>query len=87
MVDVWQVRAWCLPFVWMGTNAIAIYLADNLLGGFQGIAMRLVGGNVRQFVEAHTAKGCGDLLAAVVGLLLAFGLVRSLHPRKIFLRV
>ena len=87
VVDVWQVRAWCLPFVWMGTNAITIYLADNMLGGFGGLAARLVGGDVQQFVDAHIAKGCGDLLSAVVGLLLAFLFVRFLYHRKIFLRV
>ena len=87
VADVWQVRAWCLPFVWMGTNAIAIYLVDNILGGFNGIAARLVGGNVQQFADAHIAKGCGDLLLALVGLLLAFWFVRFLYQRKIFLRV
>jgi len=87
VVDVWQVRAWCQPFVWMGTNAITIYLADNILGGFNGLAGRLVGGNVQQFADAHLAKGCGDLLIAIVGMVLAFGLVRFLYQRKIFLRV
>jgi len=87
VVDVWQVRAWCLPFVWMGTNAITIYLADNMLGGFSGLAARLVGGDVQQFVDSHIAKGSGDLLIALVGLALAFLFVRFLYQRKIFLRV
>ena len=87
VVDVWQVRAWCQPFVWMGTNAITIYLVDNILGGFNGLAGRLVGGDVQQFADAHLAKGCGDLLIALVGMVLAFGLVRFLYQRKIFLRV
>ena len=87
VVDVWQVRAWCLPFVWMGTNAITIYLVDNLLGGFNGIAARLVGGNVQQFADAHITKGCGDLLIALMGLLIAFWFVRFLYKNKIFLRV
>ena len=87
VVDVWQMRAWCLPFVWMGTNAITIYLVDNILGGFNGIAARLVGGNVQQFADAHITKGCGDLLIALVGLLIAFWFVRFLYKNKIFLRV
>ncbi len=87
VVDVWQVRTWCLPFVWMGTNAITIYLADNILGGFSGLAARFVGGDVQQFVDAHLAKGCGDLLTALAGLSLAFLFVRFLYERKIFLRV
>jgi predicted acyltransferase len=87
VVDVWQMRAWCLPFVWMGTNAITIYLVDNILGGFNGIAARLVGGDVQQFADAHITKGCGDLLIALMGLLIAFWFVRFLYKNKIFLRV
>ena len=37
--------------------------------------------------DAHIAKGCGDLLIAAVGIVIAFGLVRFLYQRKIFLRV
>lgn len=87
LVDVWEARTWCQPFVWMGTNAITIYLVANILGGFDGLAARLAGGNVQQFLDAHIAKGCGDLLIAIVGMVLAFGLVRFLYQRKIFLRV
>lgn len=87
VVDVWEKRAWCLPFVWMGTNAITIYLLDNILGGFNGLAMRLVGGNIQRFLDLHIAKGSGDLVVALVGLAIAFGFVRFLYQRKIFLRV
>ena len=87
VVDVWQVRAWCQPFVWMGTNAITIYLADNILGGFNGIATRLVGGDVQQFADTHIAHGSGNLLITLVGIGIAFALVRFLYKNKIFLRV
>jgi len=43
IVDVWQARAWCQPFVWMGMNSITIYLASNIIGGFF-LAYRLLGG-------------------------------------------
>ncbi len=87
VVDVWGKRAWCQPFVWMGTNAITVYLVENILGGFNSIAARLVGGDVQQFADRHIAKGCGDLLIAAVGIVLAFLFVRFLYQRKIFLRV
>lgn len=87
VVDVWEARTWCQPFVWMGMNAITIYLADRLVGGFSSVAVRLVGGDVQQLADAHIAKGCGELLIAVAGLVLAFWLVRFLYQRKIFLRV
>ncbi len=44
IVDVWQARAWCQPFVWMGMNSITIYLASNILGGFRRVAARFAGG-------------------------------------------
>jgi len=87
LVDVWQVRAWCQPFVWMGTNAITIYLVDNILGGFNGLAARLVGGDVQQFADTHIAHGFGNLLITMVGIGIAFALVRFLYKNKIFLRV
>lgn len=87
IVDVWQSRAWCQPFVWMGMNSITIYLAGNILGGFRRVAARLVGGDVKLFFDDHLAKGLGDMIISIVGLLLAFWLVHFLYKRKIFLRL
>jgi len=87
IVDVWQARAWCQPFVWMGMNSITIYLASNIVRSFRTIATRLVGGDVKTFLDAHVAKGFGDLTISIVGLLLAFWLVHFLYKRKIFLRL
>ncbi len=87
IVDVWQVRAWCQPFVWMGMNSITIYLASNILGSFRRLAPRFVGGDVKAFLDSHVTKGCGDLVISIVGLLLAFWVVHFLYKRKIFLRL
>jgi predicted acyltransferase len=88
IVDVWRVRAWCQPFVWMGMNSITVYLASNILGGgFRRIATRFAGGDIRDFLDAHVTKGCGDMVVSVVGLLLAFWFVHFLYKRKIFLRL
>ncbi|HOC54887.1 MAG TPA: DUF5009 domain-containing protein [Verrucomicrobiota bacterium] len=87
VVDIWQARAWCQPFVWMGMNSITIYLASNFLGGFRRLARRFVGGDVEAFFDQHIAKGCGEMAIAIVGLLLAFWLVHFLYKRKIFLRL
>jgi predicted acyltransferase len=87
IVDVWKARAWCQPFVWMGMNSITVYLASNMLGGFRKLASRFVGGDVRIFLDAHIAKGFGDMVISIVGLLLAFWLVHFLYKRKIFLRL
>jgi predicted acyltransferase len=87
IVDVKKWRAWCQPFVWMGMNSITIYLTSNAIGGFRRLAGRFVGSDVRSFFETHVAVGCGDLVVAIVGLLLAFWFVRFLFNRKIFLRL
>ena len=88
VVDVWKCQKWCQPFVWMGMNAITIYLVKNFLGGtFSRLSARLVGGDIKLWLDAHVAKGLGDLIISIVGLLLAFWLVRFLYQKKIFLRV
>lgn len=87
IVDVWQVRGWCQPFVWMGMNSITAYLASNILGGFRRVAARFAGGDVKAFFDDHLAKGAGDLMISVVGLLLAFWFVHFLYRSKIFLRL
>ena len=49
--------------------------------------MRLVGGDVRTFFDNVVAKGFGDMVISIVGLLLAFWVVHFLYKRKIFLRM
>jgi predicted acyltransferase len=87
VVDVWKRQTWCQPFVWIGMNSITIYMAGNILGGFERLAERLAGGDIKTYLNAHVAKGFGDLLVSIVGLLLAFWLVRFLYQRKVFLRL
>ena len=87
IVDVWQARKWCQPFVWMGMNSITIYLTGALLGGFRKPALRLVGGDVKNFFDLHLAKGAGDMVISLTGLLLAFWLMHFMYRRKIFLKL
>jgi predicted acyltransferase len=87
VVDVWEARSWCQPFVWMGMNSITIYLTSNIIGGFRKLAARLAGGEVKAFFDSQVSKGAGDMLISVVGLLLAFWFVHFLYRRKIFLRL
>ena len=88
VVDVWKYQKWCQPFVWMGMNSITIYMTVNILGrgGFGRLSSRLAGGDIRDFFNNHYA-GSGDLVVAVVGLLLAFWLMHFLYRRKVFLRL
>jgi predicted acyltransferase len=87
IVDVKQFRGWCQPFVWMGMNSITIYLASNLIGGFRQLAQRFVGGDVKVYLDGHVLRGFGDMVVAIVGLMLAFWFVRFLYKKSLFLRL
>ena len=87
IVDVRQWRRWCVPFIWIGMNPITLYLANNLVNFRRLIAPRLVGGNVKTFLDNAVAAGVGDMVIALVALGLTLWLARFLYERKIFLRV
>jgi len=87
LVEVKQYRRWCQPFVWIGTNSITIYLVSNMLGGFSKLSVRLVGGDVKAFLDSHVATGLGDLSVALVGLGLVFWFCGFLHRNRIFIRL
>jgi predicted acyltransferase len=87
IVDVWKARTWCQPFVWMGMNSITIYLVAEIIGGFNSVATRLAGGDIRLFFDSHVTKGFGDLVISLLGLVLAFLFVRFLYQRKVFIRL
>lgn len=87
VVDVWELRFWCKPFVWIGMNSITVYLTSNFVGGFRKLAARIAGGDIQMWFNAHVARGAGDMLVAVVGLLLMFWFVNFLYRKEIFLRV
>jgi predicted acyltransferase len=86
VVDVWQWRRWCRPFLWIGSNALVAYLAVNLVD-FKGIAARLVGGDIQQFLDVHLPQGSGGLLVALVALSLPVLLVGFLYNHRIFIRL
>jgi predicted acyltransferase len=46
VIEIWRVRRWAAPFVWIGMNAIAIYI----IAGFVGGVFRYIG-------AASTAQG------------------------------
>jgi len=86
IIDVWGWRAWSTILVWVGANAIALYLLNNLLR-FDRVASRLAGGDVAAFFDAHVTPGTGGLVTAAVALGLAVAVAGFLYRRKIFLRV
>jgi len=86
VVEIGKRRRWCQPFVWIGMNSIAVYLAHNIVN-FAALAERLAGGDLQRCLDAHVAKGFGGVWLAVVELGLTFLFARFLYVRKIFIRL
>ena len=86
MVEIWGWRKWTAVFVWIGANPITLYLLDNIVG-FDKLARRFAGGDVRRVLESTFGTGTGDLAIAIVAIAIAVVLAWFLYRRKIFLRI
>jgi predicted acyltransferase len=86
LVDVWGVRRWATMLVWIGTNAITLYMAHNLIN-FAEISQTLLGGDVAGLLDRTVTPGTGNLAVNALGLAFAFALAGFMYRRKIFLRV
>jgi predicted acyltransferase len=86
VVDVWERRAWCRPFVWIGCNAITLYILVAIVD-FQAIARRLVGGSVGAWIDDRFGDKSAQVAVAAVALLLVVGLARMLYRHRVFLRL
>ncbi len=81
VVDIWKWRAWATPFLWIGSNALTIYLLANVVK-FDEIAKRFVGGDIFDSLGPW-----GNVLLIAVALSLELIVARFLYNKKIFLRV
>jgi predicted acyltransferase len=86
IVDVRGWRGWTTPFVILGSNAIALYVASGLLADTLGItgAGRSIYVNV--FAPLAAPKNA-SLLYALANLAILFVLLAWMYRRRIFLRV
>jgi predicted acyltransferase len=84
VLDVWQWRRWASPFVWIGTNAILLYMLGNIVF-FRGLAERLIGGGGD--VQKAVFGPFQPLALSIVAVLLVLAIARFFHTRQIFLRV
>ncbi|EEF61363.1 acyltransferase family protein [Pedosphaera parvula] len=81
IIEIWKFQKWAQPFIWLGMNAITIYLVANIVN-FRRHGERFVGGNVKNFLGNYH-----DLALSVVVLILVFWVVHFLYRRKVFLRL
>ena len=81
VIDVWNMRTWAQPFVWIGMNSIAIYMLANLVR-FSSVVRRVVHQGVLDTIEPW-----GDLLVTLLSLMIAVGVCYLLYRKRIFIRV
>ncbi|HEY7120327.1 MAG TPA: DUF5009 domain-containing protein [Tepidisphaeraceae bacterium] len=86
VIDIKNHRLWAQPFVWIGMNAITVYMFMNIVKPDQ-IARRLAGGDIEDFLDRHAGSGFGEFVLGVIVVLLAIGFCRFLYKRKVFLRL
>lgn len=86
VVDVWGVKRWSTIFMWIGANAITLYMLNNLVD-FYHVAERFVGGDFSSFLDQTVTQGTGALAVNGIALALVLVLARFLYRRKIFVRV
>ena len=86
IVDVRGFKRWATVFVWIGANAITLYLLNQLMGFYQ-IAERLTGGDFARLLDNSVAPGLGWLVTSLTAFGLVAALAGFLYRRKIFLRV
>lgn len=86
LIDVWKKDWWATPFIWIGTNAITIYMLVHVVE-LPKLAERIVGGPIKGWFDSAIKRGFGDLVIAFVALLMAVLFCRFLYRRRIFLKV
>ncbi len=80
-IDVWKIRFWTTPFLWIGSNALAIYMACNIVK-FDKLAGRLIGDGVYA-----PAGGLGSMSETVIRLGFVVLLAGFLYRKKVFIRI
>jgi predicted acyltransferase len=86
VIDVRGIRTWAIPFTWIGTNALTIYLISNVVD-FNTLSKRFAGGGVESWFDSRLGAHAGGVILALVGLTLCFFICRFLHRRQVFLRL
>jgi predicted acyltransferase len=86
LIDVLKKDWWATPFIWIGTNAITIYMLVHVVE-LPKLAERIVGGPIKAWFDSVIRPGFGDLVIALVALTAAVLFCRFLYRRRIFLKV
>lgn len=86
IIDGWGWRRWVTVFIWVGANAILLYVLNEVLG-FAALVARFLGSDLASLLDNAVTQGTGSFVMHVLGLVLAVTLAGFLYRRKLFLRV
>jgi len=84
-IDLRGWRRWAEPFVWVGSNALTIYVISHLVD-FGNLSARFLGGEIAATLDAAW-PGLGAVVLALSGITLCVLVCRFLYLRKIFIRL
>ena len=82
IIDVKSLKKWSMPFVWMGTNSILIYIFAHGFLNFESSSQFLFGGLINQIPVAWQQAGLWTGILIIQLLLLKF-----LYDKKWFLKI
>ena len=85
VIDVMGHKKWATPFLWIGSNALTIYLISHLVD-FKGLSARFVGGELGALLN-RVWPGLSDLALAATGIFLCVLVCRFLYAKRIFIRL
>jgi predicted acyltransferase len=94
VIDIRGWRRWCRPFVWIGLNAITVYLASNLIS-FSALTQRFTGllatagqpaYGLNAWLDAWHPGGA-ETLVALLSVLWLVVLAWAMHRRRLYLRL
>ena len=82
IIDLKSLKKWSMPFVWIGTNSILIYIFAHGLFNFESTSQFLFGGLINQIPIAWQQVGLWTGVLLIQLLLLKF-----LYDKKWFLKI
>ena len=86
LMDVAGQIRWASAGVWIGANAILVYVLDGFIE-FDRLILRLAGNEPVDFLDRLALPGTSRLMASITGLGVMIAVARALYVRGLFFRL
>lgn len=81
VIDVFRINRWAVPFIWIGANPLAVYLAQDFIA-FDELGRRVAGGPLAMLFGKYA-----PIVPSLAAIAFVFLFARFLYKKQIFLRV